>query len=272
MNKVPETIRLMRDLSKLSEQGLPFVQEDVQDGKRTKAMHFASWELQSRMRVDEPDALDVEYTRTMMGFLLFNAAPRSIAMIGLGGGSLGKFCHRHLPGVHITVIEINPHVIALRHEFCVPPDGERFQVIAGDGAEFVARTQQRFDVLMVDGFDEGGMPDRLATQAFYDDCHDALAPDGLLVVNLHDQHPQHDVIVGRIERSFGAHVLKVAVKREGNSVVFASRCALVAQQQGDVMRQPPGFDSSAWADLRPTLNQVMQSLRPESPLAAGGDA
>ncbi len=263
----------MRDLSKLTEQGLPFVQEDVQGSKRTKAMHFASWELQSRMRVDEPDALDVEYTRTMMGFLLFNAVPRSIAMIGLGGGSLAKFCHRHLPGAHTTAVEINPHVIALRDEFCVPPDGERFQVIEGDGAEFLARTEQRFDVLMVDGFDDAGMPDRLATQAFYDHCHQALTPDGLLVVNLHDQHPQLEVFIGRIERSFGAHVLKVAVKREGNSVVFASRRALVGPQWGGaVLRPPPGFDARAWADLLPTLKQVMESLHCESLPSARRDA
>ena len=49
------------------------------------------------MSLDEPDALVTAYTRKMMAFLLFNPAPKRIAMVGLGGGSLAKFCYRNLP-------------------------------------------------------------------------------------------------------------------------------------------------------------------------------
>jgi spermidine synthase len=38
-----------------------------------------------------------------MAFLLFNSRPDNVAMIGLGGGSLAKFCHRHLPASRIQV-------------------------------------------------------------------------------------------------------------------------------------------------------------------------
>jgi len=64
----------------------PFVYEDL----TTKALHFSISEIQSRMDVRNPYALDLEYTQTMMGFLLFLPEPRRIAMIGLGGGSLAK--------------------------------------------------------------------------------------------------------------------------------------------------------------------------------------
>ena len=37
----------------------------------------------------------------MMGFLLFKPQPRSIGMIGLGGGSLAKFCYRYLSRTRI---------------------------------------------------------------------------------------------------------------------------------------------------------------------------
>src|SRR5512146_1660508 len=96
----------------------PFVHE----GSNRKGLYFSISEIQSRMDLRDPFALDLEYTRTMMGFLLFRPDPRQIAMIGLGGGSLAKFCHRHLPAARLQVVEINPHVIALRDEFHVPPD------------------------------------------------------------------------------------------------------------------------------------------------------
>jgi spermidine synthase len=69
----------------------------------------------------------------MMAFLLFNPRPRRILILGLGGGSLAKFCYRHLPSATITAVEIDPHVMALREEFRVPADDERFRVLQGDG-------------------------------------------------------------------------------------------------------------------------------------------
>ena len=33
---------------------------------------------------------------------------------------MAKWCHRHLPQADITVVEINPHVIALRDRFYMP--------------------------------------------------------------------------------------------------------------------------------------------------------
>jgi hypothetical protein len=104
----------------------PFVLDDG----ASRSLHFTLGELQSRMRLDSPCALEVDYTRTMMGFLLFNPSPAHIGMIGLGGGSIAKFCHRFLPASRMTVLEINPHVIVLRNDFQVPPDDERFEVLA----------------------------------------------------------------------------------------------------------------------------------------------
>jgi len=250
----------MPDTLEPAEHVLPFVYDD----DNTKSLHFSICELQSRMRLDRPDALEVEYTRAMMAFLLFNGRPDAIAMIGLGGGSLAKFCYRHLPDARITVVEINPHVIALRDEFKVPRNDARFTVVEGDGADFVRHPKERCDVLLVDGFDYDGLPSRLATQRFYDDCHQMLSPDGLMVANLHAEHPDYALIIGRIERSFGPNVLVVNVKREGNSVIFASRASLSGQQRRGVVRHPQWLAKEAWLQLRSTFTQVLASLHENS--------
>src|SRR5690606_28313210 len=105
-------------------------------------MSFDDVSLQSRMRLDDPNALDLDYSRVMMAFLLLQPQPESILVIGLGGGSLPKYCRQHLPAAHITVVENNPAVIAARDTFQVPPDDERFSVVCADGAEFLARTRR----------------------------------------------------------------------------------------------------------------------------------
>jgi spermidine synthase len=173
------------------------------------------------MRRADPTALELDYTRTMMGFLLIEANPASLLMIGLGGGSLPKYCHKHLPAADITVVEINPHVIALRDAFFVPPDGERFRVVQGDGAQFVAAPPQRYDVLMVDGFSYDGQPPALGTTAFYSACRAALAPGGVMVVNLHAEAPDCAQLRERIARAFDGQLHVVRSEDGGNCVVFA---------------------------------------------------
>lgn len=198
---------------------IPFVYSDA----NKKSLHFSIHQLQSKMSVGKPDELEVDYTKTMMGFLVLNRKPRHIAMIGLGGGSLAKFCYRNLAQTKITVVEINPHVIKLRDQFLVPADDERFRVIQADGADFVRDCDPEFDVLLVDGFDHQGQPEQLCTQAFYDNCFRALSDQAVMAVNLHNDHPLFGVFVDRINRSFESNAAEVAANREGNVIIFAGK-------------------------------------------------
>jgi len=239
----------------------PFAKPFVYESLSAKALHFSYGEIQSRMQLQDPSALDLEYTRTMMGFLMFQPEPTRIAMIGLGGGSLPKFCHRYLPRADIRVVEINPHVIALRDEFHVPRDGTRFRIVHDDGATFVRYSPNRFDVLLVDGFDIDGLPEQLSSQRFYDDCFEALLPGGILVVNLHHDHPQYEVHVDRIGRSFDRKALVVDNGEPQNCIVFARKGrALHAQRSGPLSR-PSNLDPAAAAQLHAAFARIERARR-----------
>ena len=245
------------DIERTDDHVKPYVHE----GLDSKSMHFSICEIQSRMQILRPDVLELEYTRTMMGFLVFAPAPERIAMIGLGGGSLAKFCRRHLPEASMRVVEINPHVIALRDAFNVPPDDARFQVTLADGARFVRETDERFDVLMVDAFDSQGMPAALGSRRFYDDCLDVLQPGGLMVVNLHAGHPHFLVYLDRIRRSFGENVLRVDDKDGSNSVIFACKGDRLQRAVGGPLRQPAGLGADAWEQLQGAFSRVAGALQ-----------
>jgi spermidine synthase len=235
----------------------PFIHE----GLDSKTMYFSVSAIQSRMDILRPDALVLEYTCTMMGFLIFKPRPARMAMIGLGGGSLAKFCHRHLPATDITVVEINPHVIALREAFRVPPEGPRFRVVADDGARFVGEASGRFDVLVVDAFDAEGMPAALGSARFYDNCLDLLSPGGLMVVNLHAGHPHFQVYLARIRGSFGQGVLCVEEADGCNSVVFAGKGDDVLKRVGHGgVRRPPSLSDEAWKQLQPAFSRIVRRL------------
>ncbi|WP_066768263.1 fused MFS/spermidine synthase [Sphingobium sp. CCH11-B1] len=178
--------------------------------------------VQSGMKLSDPDHLLFDYTRVMMGFRLFRPHPRRIEMIGLGGGSLAKACYRWLPECDITVVEIDPEVIALRDEFHVPADDHRFRVICADGVDYVARAGGRPDVLLLDGFDGRGLPRALSERAFYDNCRERLGSAGLLVANLCDNETAFAILNRRIAASFDGRAISIPAERRGNRIVFAS--------------------------------------------------
>jgi len=209
----------------------PFIYEE--DG--TVTLYFEMGSVQSQMHVSEPHLLMLGYTRAMMGFLLFNKRPRHIGTIGLGGGSIQKHCYRCLRQTKISVAEISPEIIALRDHFSIPRDDRRFKVFCEDGANFVSRHSKKFDVLIVDGFDITGQPEQLCSQRFYDDCYNALTPDGVMVVNLSDRG--YSALLARMLQSFQNRVVVVGCDDGDNQIAFAGKGNAFAARAGAELKQ-----------------------------------
>jgi len=196
---------------------VPFIYEE----NTTLAMHFDMGFIQSVMRKDNPDHLVLGYTRAMMGFLFFQPKPVRIALIGMGGGSLAKYCLKHLPDAHFTAIEVNEKVIALRNKFRIPSDSDQFKVLHANGADYVANPGEQVDVLLIDGFNEQGHPESLCSENFYTDCYEKLCDDGVVAVNLLASDPEHGTYISRLCNSFGNKVVVVDVENTTNKIAFA---------------------------------------------------
>jgi spermidine synthase len=186
-----------------------------------RRMHFSNEATQSAMLFSDPDALISPYTRKMMAFLLFNPNPRHIVMIGLGGGSLAKFCYRHLPRSQITVVEIDEDVIALRDEFRIPHDDDRFRVVLDDGVRYVERSEEPMDVLLIDAFDADGIAPSLASADFYSSAARQLTENGTLVMNFWGPCERYVDNLAHARAAFGDSMLLVPVAGDANVLLFA---------------------------------------------------
>lgn len=197
----------------------------VLDNGGLRALHFSAEFVQTVIRIDDPAALELGYAQRMMAFLLFNPRPRKIMMVGLGGGSLANFCHRHLPAASMTVLEIDPHVLALRDMFGVPPDDARFRVIHCDGARYLAEAHESCDVLLVDAFGVDGVAADLLATDFYEDARRRLTDRGMLVMNVAGDRHGYALHVERILEVFDERVIAISVPapEDGNYIVFAFR-------------------------------------------------
>lgn len=197
---------------------------DVSESDGVRSLHLGTDTIQSSMRLSAPYALELAYTRGMMAFLLFSSQVKNVLAIGLGGGSVPKYIHQHLPGIQIKVVEINPRIIRIaRSHFEVPDDDERLQVIEGDGVSYLGENPNSSQVLMIDAFDSNGIPADMCTQEFFDSCAAALSSDGMLVINLWGSDKNFDVYLQRIENSFNRRVLMLPTGRPGNIVVLGFR-------------------------------------------------
>jgi len=201
----------------------------------------------------------------MMGFLLFNPAPSSIAMIGLGGGSIAKYCQQHLPDAHFTAVEINEKVIALREQFHITPDNERFMVIHQDGANFVANRSHRFDVMLVDAFDSDGHIPRLCSAGFYDNCFSRLNEQGVLVVNVLSNDLKYGKHLSHIRDAFEDRVIMVNAEEDANKIVFACKGMVFPVEMDLIMQRVIELAPLHPIPLQLTAQKILQRMSYRTP-------
>lgn len=197
----------------------PFVLEDGE----FRQLHFSLRFTQSRMSLRLPDALSLAYTRKMMSFLLFQPQPKHVVIVGLGGGSLTKFCYRHLPDTRITTIEIDQAVIDLATLFHVPSPDARMRIVHADAVEYLTTTCQSADVILIDGCDKHGVAPALCDEGFFDILRKRLRPGGVLAMNLVGTVGHSNALIRVLASAFDHQVLVLDVSIGDNRIAFAFR-------------------------------------------------
>jgi len=195
------------------------VDDDIQ------TLYFNAFHVQSEMDRLAPNKLALGYTQAMMGVLLLQEEPRDIVIIGLGGGSLSKFCYQYFPAARVISVEINPDVIALRDQFYIPPDSERFQIIEADGAEYIQGKSAVADLIFLDAYDEFGIPAPLTTPSFYRNCRNALRNDGVLISNFNCNDLELEHYMLRLTEAFHGKVMEADAATSYNQIMYALKDA-----------------------------------------------
>ena len=111
---------------------------------------------------------------------------KSVLIVGGGDCGIAEEVLKHKSVEHLTQVEIDASVVefAKEHypEFTGPTFADkRFECVIDDGMKFVAETDRRFDVIIVDSTDPQGPGAVLFTHAFYAGCKRCLNQGGVLV-------------------------------------------------------------------------------------------
>lgn len=141
---------------------------------------------QTCMNMGDPDRFVMNYPQMMMSALYLNPQPRSILIIGLGGGSLPRALARLLPESKIDVVEIDPAVVSVAKQYFDFKPRAGLNVIEMDGRVYVKRAireQRHYDLIMLDAFDHEYIPEHLLTREFLREVRTLLSQGGVLSAN-----------------------------------------------------------------------------------------
>lgn len=117
--------------------------------------------------------------------LLAHGQAKRVLIIGGGDGGSLREAVKH-PIERAVMVEIDPAVIELSQRYLPELSDGAFsnpkaEVVIADGCRYVAETEERFDVIVVDSTDPIGPGKVLFTREFYRDCKRCLTPGGVLV-------------------------------------------------------------------------------------------
>jgi spermidine synthase len=141
---------------------------------------------QSCMDMRHPDKIVMNYPQMMLGALYVQPAPRTVLIIGLGGGTLPRALAQILPQTRMEVVEIDPAVVRVAKRYFDFDSGDRISVAETDGRVYVKRALRegrRYDLIMLDAFDHEYIPEHLLTEEFLREVQSLLAPGGVLAAN-----------------------------------------------------------------------------------------
>lgn len=149
--------------------------------------------LQSRRVLDSSAFPILIYSKMMLASLLFQDSPKRVLMVGLGGGSLSNFLHRHFPETHIDVVEVDPEVVGLCKKYFCLRETKNYRVHAMDARVFIQNRigKKPYDLVLLDAFKSGSVPFHLKTGEFYREMRDVLSPDGVVASNLYGKSNSH---------------------------------------------------------------------------------
>lgn len=162
---------------------------NVVDTPLMRSLFFDSSVEQSRLYFDAPMRLPFEYQQVVETLVLnqHQTHPvQRILMLGMGGGSIAKQLNTLLPNASIHIVELRQAVIDIAYDYFQLPNVPEIEAIQEDALVFIKEALATYDVIIVDVFDDNGLPEAFSTTSFQMDLLKNLAPKGLILFNLWD--------------------------------------------------------------------------------------
>jgi spermidine synthase len=151
--------------------------------------------------------------------------PASVLMLGFGGGSALQVLRQEL-GVKapVTAIEIDPVVLGLAERYFGSSSDAGLQVLTGDATILLHGLRERYDLILVDLFDDLDLARGVDTNGFAHALRDRCAEDGVVCFNTVAYDERASVRCQRVHDHLAKAFLTVEERVfEGQNRLFIAR-------------------------------------------------
>lgn len=180
--------------------------------------------LESAVDLADPLNLVVAYTRSLYAGLFFQPKPERVLMIGLGGAGFHRLFAAAYPESLLQSVELDPKVVELTRERMYFNSTDRTPVATMDGRQYVKRSRESWDWLILDAFRGGFVPPHLKTREFYEECAARLNDKGVFITNLHSGTALYYADLKTLRAVFPQVVL-FQTRNRGNVIAVAVKYA-----------------------------------------------
>lgn len=192
----------------------------------------------------------------------------SALILGMGTGTYARQLRKYSPQTKITGVEIDDRITKLAGEYFEEP--QDISVATYDGRAWLAASHEKFDVIMVDAYQDITIPFQMSSKEFFALVYDHLADGGVMVVNMNmisdGRGSINDALTDTIASVFGARNMVTAdVPRTTNRELFAKRMGDGARSIEASIRRMDEGDSTldrAVQIVDPTFRDVTVSAVP----------
>ncbi len=156
---------------------------------------------------------------------IYEKGSEDILILGNGTGTFATQCGRYFDNVNITGVEIDGKITELAGRYFNLSDA--VSVVTYDGRAYLNAVDDRYDVIMVDAYQDITIPFQMSSQEFFSLVRDHLKPDGVMVVNMNmrtGEDGMNQYLSDTISSVFSS-VYSVDIRNTTNRVLFASNNA-----------------------------------------------
>lgn len=105
-----------------------------------------------------------------------------ILILGNGSGTYATQCQRYFKNTVIEGVEIDDKITDLARQYFEMPDNVK--VTTYDGRAYLNAVEEKYDVIMVDAYQDITIPFQMSTVEFFTLVREHLTEDGVMVVNM----------------------------------------------------------------------------------------
>lgn len=105
-----------------------------------------------------------------------------LLILGMGTGTYAKQCLKYFPGMSVEGVEIDEKITGLAGEYFDLP--ESVPVATYDGRAYLQAVDKKYDVIMVDAYQDITIPFQMSSVEFFTLVKEHLKENGVMVVNM----------------------------------------------------------------------------------------